>query len=168
MSNEITWGDPIPVNGKRPEWLRDDEMCLPCWGDSGWYACLGGMRVDCVVAWQDVSKVRLLRESYPADIIGYRKKPVAESCEGMPPVWAIEKARSLLEKEMSGGIAGHANRAFARYIAKHEQPPVDPLAQEAERLCIEHYYSKIDTPENLALAALRRGIEIAEERRAGE
>lgn len=52
----------------------------------------------------------------------------------MPPVWAIEKARALFEAEMATGVAGHANRAFARYIAQHEEPPVDPMLRRAREI----------------------------------
>ena len=49
------------------------------------------------------------------------------------PQWALEKAHGLLKVEC--GLTPHFERytrssepvtAFARYIAQHEQPPVDP------------------------------------------
>lgn len=44
------------------------------------------------------------------------------------PEWAMAKAFSLLACE--GGKWGRcAQEAFARYIAEHEEPPADPLAE---------------------------------------
>ncbi|EPR09775.1 hypothetical protein M527_06510 [Sphingobium indicum IP26] len=44
-----------------------------------------------------------------------------------PPMWAIERALTLFGQWGNLGVDTHpATYAFARYIAQHEQPPVDP------------------------------------------
>ena len=43
------------------------------------------------------------------------------------PQWAIEKADVLSRNEHTASVfVGVTTQAFARYIAQHEQPPVDP------------------------------------------
>lgn len=58
----------------------------------------------------------------------------SEGAVGEVPEWARKKARELLDAGDPRGIGyGHKQLAawiettFARYIAAHEQPPVDPL-----------------------------------------
>ncbi len=50
---------------------------------------------------------------------------------GEIPQWALEKARKLSEAETRStwrdASCYASGPAFARYIAAHEQPPVDPL-----------------------------------------
>lgn len=57
---DTVWGEPIPVDGKRPEWLRDDEKVRVVWGrvtESGPHPA------HCVCGWEDsVKAIRL-----PAD-----------------------------------------------------------------------------------------------------
>lgn len=101
------------------------------------------------------------------------------------PQWAQDKAQRLTADEIdetSGLGAGlhHAMTAFARYIAGHEEPPVDPLLIEAREICASR--DGVDAVQarsyrdgrhdaggavDTALAALRRGIELAG-RKAGE
>lgn len=103
-----------------------------------------------------------------------------------PPDWAIERACALLNAVSKGqyddtwypcdvtdtstGVA-----QFARYIAAHEEPPVDPLLIEARKICaltrqtydkgfLSGEYDDSSTEIPVALAALRRGIEIERER----
>src|SRR5690606_41335717 len=58
---------------------------------------------------------------------------IAEGVGGMSdiPEWAEKRATDLTSEAMKDGswlpIGGHASAAFARYIAEHEEPPVDPL-----------------------------------------
>lgn len=93
----------------------------------------------------------------------------------LPPYWAIEKARQKQESEvlMKDPPCGPLLRAFARYIAEHEEAPVDPLVLEARTLveCTIHWSPQTDrnlqagkndasNEMKVALAALRRGIEI--------
>ena len=85
------------------------------------------------------------------------------------PTWAAQRACDLAQQE------GNLNylAAFARYIAEHEQEPVDPLHKEAIELVIAEEVDRTgnqieairsgmagQTKVALALAALRRGIEI--------
>lgn len=58
---DIVWGAPIPVDGARPDWLHDDEICRPTWGDSVEYQTYGAP-VNCVSSWPNVTQIRL-----PAD-----------------------------------------------------------------------------------------------------
>lgn len=44
------------------------------------------------------------------------------------PEWAAKKAAQLAEAE-APSMQGSWRIAFARYIAQHEQPPVDPLIE---------------------------------------
>jgi len=99
------------------------------------------------------------------------------------PQWALERAAQLANKEagVTGGFTAaymteaDLGRAFARYIAQHEQPPVDPLLIEAREIAAKYYdgvcrYNTAEACRNgkwdgapsvqLALAALRRGIEL--------
>ena len=54
-----------------------------------------------------------------------------------PPEWAMKRAVVALNNEMNhnglkvAGIYGPALQALARLIAKHEQPPVDPILAAA-------------------------------------
>lgn len=97
------------------------------------------------------------------------------------PEWAVKRANDLTSEAMKDGswlpIGGHASAAFARYIAEHEEPPVDPLLIEARELAAqerERSFRGERTPEEyrsgaadgtpvmrLALAALKRGMELA-------
>jgi len=103
------------------------------------------------------------------------------------PQWALERAAELANKE--GGEVGAASdaytpdgvactyigRTFARYIAQHEELPVDPLLSEAREIVARHADSlgfdedakstragDIDSLESVqfTLTGLRRGIEL--------
>lgn len=96
------------------------------------------------------------------------------------PEWAKERVRVLTNAE--GGpsnkwITCHRN-AFARYIAEHEEPPVDPLLIEAREMAAKVAFDKdwfvhgesIQSGQRddhsdvqIALAALKRGMELARE-----
>ena len=67
-TQEIVWGVPIAVDGKRPGFLRDDDRCLPHWEDEGWYDEKDGSAGDCVSGWSTVTAIRL-----PADHPHYRQ-----------------------------------------------------------------------------------------------
>jgi hypothetical protein len=91
------------------------------------------------------------------------------------PQWAKDRACEIAKA--SGVTPGGARdadfawgRAFARYIAEHEEPPVDPLLVEAREIAAkarpdyaEGYlsggYDTSSTEIRTALLALRRGIE---------
>lgn len=87
------------------------------------------------------------------------------------PQWALDRVY-----ELTG--FGSSWKAFARYIAQHEQPPVDPLLLEAREIAAEVYerqslpefagrlrdgFNDDDEATLSALAGLRRGIEIGRE-----
>lgn len=92
------------------------------------------------------------------------------------PEWAIEKARELMlsasdDAAISPERGGMWHAAFARYIAAHEQPPVDPVEQAANQIA-DQFAESEPCPEQsigwlwddrraVALAALRRGMELA-------
>lgn len=101
------------------------------------------------------------------------------------PAWAFKRAAELSKDEeprihwAGDKAAVYASMgAFARYIAEHEQPPVDPLLVEAREI-VAKYYDDEGQPNHAqairagnwnetglvksALAALRRGIELAKE-----
>ncbi len=103
------------------------------------------------------------------------------------PQWAKERACDLVAAEYSepfqcrytpGQIhAGNPSiLALARHIVKHEQPPVDPLRQEAIDLVLAEAVTRTDNQilairsgmagegkVELVLTALRRGMELAKE-----
>lgn len=60
MTKDIEWGEVIEVSG-RPDWLRDDELCIPCW-DGYWYRGQEGGEVKHVTTWHTVNAIKL-----PAD-----------------------------------------------------------------------------------------------------
>jgi hypothetical protein len=85
------------------------------------------------------------------------------------PEWAVEKAHGLLKVE--GGISPRFEtyprtsvpvRALARYIAEHEDPPVDPLIAEADSIAHDHGVCFGHSKQAIH-AALRRGIEIGKQ-----
>lgn len=98
------------------------------------------------------------------------------------PQWALERAAELANKEMGEdylsptSIAGtYVGTALARYIAQHEEPPVDPLLIEAREIVAKFYEGnggpissenfragKLDTTPlaRVTLEGLRRGIEL--------
>lgn len=104
------------------------------------------------------------------------------------PKWAVERAEELAAAEAEGGTTWTPLAdAFARYIAAHEEPPVDPLLVEARQIAAEIRRSaregapyqqcsiaaKIEAGEwddhQLVLSAeraLRRGMELAKEQSA--
>jgi len=87
----------------------------------------------------------------------------------MPPVWAMKKANDIFKD--SGGTF---TEDFARYIAAHEEAPVDPLLIEAREICaVDAERNRLGIAEQyragrmdnvpllqLTIQGLRRGIEI--------
>lgn len=98
------------------------------------------------------------------------------------PQWAIERAKALQAASKRPGLTP-VMHTFARYIAEHEEPPVDPLLIEAREIVAAWLEAHPDkqargkwTPEMTrsgkldddasvvqALTALKRGIEIGKE-----
>ena len=98
------------------------------------------------------------------------------------PQWARERAAELANKESDDACftaayvaAAYLGEAFARYIAQHEEPPVDPLLIEAREIVAKFYEGnggpissenfragKLDTTPlaRVTLEGLRRGIEL--------
>lgn len=90
------------------------------------------------------------------------------------PEWAVKRATDLTSEAMRDGswlpIGGHASAAFARYIAEHEEPPVDPLLIEAREIGATHCPESADafrdglrdghSSVKAILAALKRGMEL--------
>lgn len=106
------------------------------------------------------------------DIIGYHALPKQEEVAGEVPEWAYAEVNRLSQEQ-----GGRMSDAFARYIAQHEQPPVDPDLIEARRLAandatiqgkrivagnIEDGHLDDDFGVPLALAAIKRGRELAQ------
>lgn len=103
------------------------------------------------------------------------------------PDWAMIKAHDLAypddvdwsdERKLDHMVSVSSDKAFARYIAEHEEPPVDPLLIEARGILAAHGEAMdyVDSHAaayregagddreemTIALAALRRGIELGE------
>lgn len=79
------------------------------------------------------------------------------------PQWAEQRALELMRAESSSAMWSrdcYADRALARYIAEHEEPPVDPLIKEMNLIVDQHQYT-YDGLRDAVLAALRRGMELA-------
>lgn len=82
----------------------------------------------------------------------------------LPPDWAIQRAIDLRHDldpavewrldTIKDAPKGYASMiAFARYIAQHEQPPVDPLLIEAREIVAEAWRrSPFNGPANAARA----------------
>lgn len=102
--------------------------------------------------------------------------------ENLPADWAITKALELMGSattlaDVKRFPAGYPNTIrVASYIEQHKEPPVDPLLIEAREICAKWRETKgyahgaamyreggYDDYSimKVALAALRRGIEIA-------
>lgn len=62
-------------------------------------------------------------------------------------------------------IHGSAFEALASLIAEHEEPPVDPLHEEAQKIADFNRINLSAQPrvEDALLRALRRGIELSQE-----
>ena len=98
------------------------------------------------------------------------------------PEWAKKRAcdlvntcRDVHSSKYHPGMASPSRFptlfAFAKYIAEHEEPPVDPLLVEARELCAQFsHYKKgyisgacdAHIEVRIALMALKRGIEMGE------
>lgn len=95
------------------------------------------------------------------------------------PEWAIDLAHQLANAEVSNPRAVSTyschHLALARYIALNEEPPVDPLLIEARRVACGYISAPMDEVleggfdsthvVNVALAGLKRGIELGEANR---
>ena len=101
-----------------------------------------------------------------------------ERAEGGVPEWAIARAKSLRNEGFERGDKTYTD-VFARYIAEHEEEPVDPLLIEAREV-VANYASDNkgyeiyapayrmggrdgDAEVAVAYRALIRGIELAGE-----
>ena len=54
------------------------------------------------------------------------------------PQWAFDRANELTEE--CPAFHNGAYLAFVKYIAEHEDPPVDPLLQQARDIAAEVYH----------------------------
>lgn len=96
------------------------------------------------------------------------------------PEWASERAQALAKDETLHEGYTRTHRAFARYIAEHEEPPVDPLLLEAREIAavaVEGAPGRFTFPPKsyregerddepgvkAIIAALKRGMELARE-----
>ncbi len=85
--------------------------------------------------------------------------------EQMPPDWAIEKALKLMEyggtplsKVLADPNEHYEVVAFARYIAEHEDEPVDPFEAAFDDLYND---GSLRNNADMIRAALKRGMELA-------
>lgn len=107
----------------------------------------------------------------------------------LPPDWAIERAHTRImayDHDSDRGVCSLSEakervrhlpgvRAFAEYIAEHEEAPTDPLLIEAREIVAKGWgegagavladecrqgHQDNDSEVRMALAGLRRGIEI--------
>jgi len=103
---------------------------------------------------------------------------------GQVPDWAVGRARLHFTQELDlctdEETINVYRSAFARYIAAHEEAPVDPLLIEAREICAQYWerggnpvardiardyrngiHDEDDERLTPVLAALKRGIELA-------
>lgn len=134
------FGPPIAVNGKRPEWLGDDDKCLPFWHDEGWYKSSKGSDADCVACWHLVTQVRLRADhpyyqsaEYKASVveapwITVRQEKVGGWAHGFYRLDAgipvFDPRPAMTEAEMIAALEATG----------HTVTPPDPLAAEREFL----------------------------------
>ena len=87
------------------------------------------------------------------------------SGENMPAEWALERANELILADIPRGGGVHmakcAETAFARYIEQHEEPPVDPIVEEAREI-VKAFYPDMRPDYNgrrvaIVIEALQRG-----------
>ena len=76
---------------------------------------------------------------------------------GEIPEWALEKARQITADPRH--VDCLAVYALARYIAEHEEPPVDPLMDEARRIAAEAMLCTFPDVGQDTLARIRSGVE---------
>jgi hypothetical protein len=92
------------------------------------------------------------------------------------PEWAKERVSALtVEERDKTGFAGSVRRAFERYVAEHEDPPVDPILVAAREIVSTTFNfpatkkalfdGKLDhwTSVKLTEAGIRRGLAMAKE-----
>ena len=91
------------------------------------------------------------------------------------PQWAMDRACALGREDWGVPFQPEAAavQTLARYIAEHEEPPVDPLLIEAREIlarhsCFPDVWRSGDGDAgwslNPVLDALKRGMELAQER----
>ena len=133
-------GPEIPVNGKRPEWLKDDDTIRVEWREEWCTPTL--YKAGKMSSWHTVKTIRLRPDH-----------PYYEDA----PQWAIDAANKRSRVDPL---------AFARLIAAHETPP-DPLL-DAVREALPRSQSEaagVAITRNLRAALTKRGLEVRE---AGE
>jgi hypothetical protein len=77
------------------------------------------------------------------------------------PQWAKERAIELADAEDWEKVPALAT-AFARYIAEHEDPPVDPLVAALSPMCGFVWFDVNQLAERLNESLAERGLEIRE------
>lgn len=148
------------MSRKGPVFLKRHEEFIPHSQGSDW-SCpynIDGIRIG----WGEdgVTHIRL-----PSDHEYYRKRQ-AKVEDVLPPDWAIERARELIGMQFVDDLdrikdcpnEHPSSLAFARYIAQHEDPPIDPLV-EALR---ETYGGAPEFVDAFRKALANRGLEIRE------
>lgn len=135
-------------NGFEP-WAGSPEQKAPNDWDGGLVLRRNG-DIDAIgcfpASWSHIANINPHR-----DVIGYRKRqPKVEDV----PQWACDRQAAL---ELEGGPF-----AFARYIAKHEEPPVDPLYEALHAVVELGRYNTREQTELLRGELKKRGLEIRE------
>lgn len=130
MTDEF--GPPIAVNGKRPDWLGVDDLCMI--SDAGVDGWLNPEKAR-YWYWTPVTHVRL-RADHPYYQSAEYKASVGGCDDDMPPLWALDQAAryahdlnwAASQLYMTKGSAVYDSIvAHARTLAEHVTPP-DPLA----------------------------------------
>lgn len=111
---------------------------------------------DCPRGFRDDGRYALYRGDKKGGSHLWRIRNKAEPKADIPE-WAIDKVRAmtgLMQYDHGSNIAGVVN-AFARYIAKHEDPPVDPAEAIADELLLLDASTR-----TIILRAIERGREL--------
>lgn len=91
------------------------------------------------------------------------------------PKWALERAGVLMGYKNPPGVGDswwwtwECSRAFARYIAEHEEPPVDPfklVVKQAYDATTAEAFGYDKFVDRLVLELRQRGMELAREQGA--
>lgn len=112
----MKWGEPIKTGGECPDWLKPDEPLAYTNAFGEWAERAITDNTDCRQwYWEHIGQIKLP--------IGHwiYEKPLEN-----PADWAIEKASRLISDSPERYFETKAEMAFARYIERHETPPVDP------------------------------------------
>lgn len=150
----IKWGGRIPVDGVRPDWLKDTDI-IRAWSKSGkeWLP----WRTANHNGWKDTGFVAMY-----ANHPHYQKQASQPEAPAIDPALVERMVALVRDVAKFSFLNGHEKWEEARDILKALEP-VDEDAEEAKRVVAE---DKWGNAYDLALAAIRRGRQLEQETNA--